>query len=51
MARMPRAGSVSKNKMRKLHNKYRQELIAETEAKHQPKPNLKPKPKPKPKKP
>ncbi len=37
MARMPRAGSVSKNKMRKLHKQYRQELTAETEAKHQPK--------------
>ncbi len=34
MARMPRAGSVSKNKMRKLHKQLRQELIAETRAKH-----------------
>ena len=44
MARMPRAGSVSKNKMRKLHKQYRLELIAKTEAKHQPKAKTAPKP-------
>ena len=34
---MPCAGSVSKNKMRKLHKKLRQELIAGTADKHLPK--------------